>query len=133
MQANQEINYHKFDEILNKVILSQTLSDVPLSIFLSGGLDSSAILYYLDKNNFKNLDTFTIKNSNDEINSEGNQIDYPFAEELSYKYKSRLHKVDINMNFEKDINDIMYILEEPISDPAPYSLLKLVKKQKNYI
>ena len=130
MQANQEINYHKFDEILNKVILSQTLSDVPLSIFLSGGLDSSTILYYLDKNNFKNLDTFTIKNSNDEINSEGNQIDYPFAEELSYKYKSRLHKVDINMNFEKDINDIMYILEEPISDPAPYSLLKLCKKAK---
>ena len=36
------------EDTLKKAIKRQTISDVPLSIFLSGGLDSSSILHFLD-------------------------------------------------------------------------------------
>ena len=36
------------------------MSDVPLGVFLSGGLDSSAITYYAQKNSFTKINTFSI-------------------------------------------------------------------------
>ena len=37
------------DEILGRVIRAHTLADVPVGVFLSGGLDSATLTYYLDR------------------------------------------------------------------------------------
>ena len=50
---------------------SRTVSDVPITSFLSGGVDSSIITYCLAKNSSSKIDTFSIgfqKKSFDESN-----------------------------------------------------------------
>ncbi|MDA9344753.1 asparagine synthase (glutamine-hydrolyzing) [Gammaproteobacteria bacterium] len=48
------------EEELNKVIKMQSLADVPLGAFLSGGVDSSAIVALMQKQNSQPIKTFTI-------------------------------------------------------------------------
>ena len=50
---------NKFENILDKVIKSQTMSDKPIGSFLSGGLDSSTIVFFASKVK-PNLETFCI-------------------------------------------------------------------------
>ncbi len=48
------------DSLLNKATKSRLMSDVPLGVFLSGGLDSSTIAYYAQKNTNQKIKTFSI-------------------------------------------------------------------------
>jgi asparagine synthase (glutamine-hydrolysing) len=54
------------DELMNEVISSQLISDVPVGTFLSGGVDSPIISAFA--NGFKKVDAYTIgvENSNDD-------------------------------------------------------------------
>jgi asparagine synthase (glutamine-hydrolysing) len=45
----EEINYEELDSILTRTAESSSLSDVPLSLMLSGGVDSSLVGYYLTR------------------------------------------------------------------------------------
>ncbi|RAZ45682.1 asparagine synthase (glutamine-hydrolyzing) [Campylobacter hyointestinalis] len=50
----------KLDILFNESIKLQMISDVELGSFLSGGIDSSLILYYMQKNSEKPINTFTL-------------------------------------------------------------------------
>lgn len=49
-----------FEKLLNDVLKEQMLSDVPLGAFLSGGVDSSAIVSLMQKQSNSKIKTFTI-------------------------------------------------------------------------
>jgi len=129
-KSTSKFNNILIEDTLKEAIKRQTISDVPLSIFLSGGLDSSSILYFLNYFDKKNINSFTVKDNLNSNFSEGNIYDLPYAREISKKFSSKLHEVEISENFVNDIDNLMYILEEPISDPAPYNLLKLSTKAR---
>ena len=66
---NKDSNYSKYSEmdyieelekVLTKAVERQSLSDVPLGTFLSGGIDSSLITALLNKKSSKTIETFTI-------------------------------------------------------------------------
>ncbi len=50
----------KLDSLLNDATKKRLMSDVPLGVFLSGGLDSSTIAYYAQKNSIDKIKTFSI-------------------------------------------------------------------------
>ena len=48
------------DHLINKSVRRQLISDVPLGVFLSGGLDSSLLTAVATKHFDKNLNTYSV-------------------------------------------------------------------------
>lgn len=50
----------QLDNLLNNATKARLVSDVPLGVFLSGGIDSSTVAYYAQKNVQEKLKTFSV-------------------------------------------------------------------------
>ena len=61
--GNKKESYYleKLDFLLNKCIKSQMISDVPIGVFLSGGLDSSLISSIANKHSKNTINTFSVR------------------------------------------------------------------------
>jgi len=59
-QIDQKDYLVKFENLLEDSVKKRLISDVPLGIFLSGGIDSSTISYFAQKNSPQKIKTFSI-------------------------------------------------------------------------
>ena len=63
-ETNHKISFNdsleKLDSLLNAATNCRLMSDVPLGVFLSGGLDSSTVAYYAQKNSSSKIKTFSL-------------------------------------------------------------------------
>ncbi len=59
-EGNFEQSVSSLEKLLFEVLEGQSLSDVPLGVFLSGGIDSSLITALMQKNSRKKIKTFSI-------------------------------------------------------------------------
>lgn len=50
----------RFEAHLEDAVRDRLIADVPLGVFLSGGLDSSSVAYYAQKNSARRISTFSI-------------------------------------------------------------------------
>ena len=102
----------QLDKLLNQSVKDRLIADVPVGVFLSGGIDSSLIAYYAKKNN-NSIKSYTIK------------MDSNSYDESAYA-KLAAQKLGIdNKIAEFDNNSILNSLEiiekkldEPLSDPS---------------
>lgn len=113
--------------LLSDAIRMQMRSDVPVGIFLSGGVDSSAIVAIASQFTSNPLRTFT-------INFEGKEsLDAKFANEVAVKYNT--HHTQIEMSAQDAIqalDDLITKLDEPLADSAllpAYLLSKAARDQ----
>jgi len=104
----------ELDYLLEKSVKSRLISDVPLGIFLSGGLDSSAILYYANKALNKNdINTFTIGFSEKSFDES------IYAKEVARFFGVKNYNEILDDNKIKNlIPTILQNLDEPISDSS---------------
>ena len=116
----------RLDELLEKSIKNRLVADVPLGLFLSGGIDSSLVAYYSKKLS-SNIVSFTIglqNNSYDESN---------YANIVSNTLGIKNHLTILS---EKDLLSSVYEIEEkidePINDPSiiPTFLVSKIAKEK---
>lgn len=113
-------------ELMNKSVKQRLISDVPLGVFLSGGLDSSAITYLMKNSiNLKNLNTFS-------IGFEGEFDESKYAKVISKIFCTRHHhKLFKKEDFDRILKKIFYYYDEPFSDISmfpTYFLSELAKK-----
>ena len=99
-----EDKLNHIDYCLNKSVKSQLLSDVKIGSFLSGGIDSALVTYYMQKNSKENINTFTIRMSNesyDESNNakkvakflNTNHQEFQLEKDDIIKYLPNMHKI----------------------------------------
>lgn len=117
----------KLDSLLSKAVEKRLVADVPLGIFLSGGIDSSTIAYYAQKVRGEKIKTFSIgfqEKSFDESSYAKFMAD--FLETDHY------HAVFTPQNVIQLIPSIAEILDEPMADPSllPTYLLAKFTRQK---
>ena len=60
------LTLERLNELLQNSVKEQLISDVPLGVFLSGGIDSSALVAYAHKLGNRNINTYTINYVNKE-------------------------------------------------------------------
>lgn len=115
---------------LENAVRRQMISDVPVGAFLSGGLDSSAIVSFARKKN-NNIQCFTIEGHGE--NEEGTTDDLHYARIVAKHLCVPLNIVQISPDkMASDIELMVKTLDEPIADPAALNVLyisQLARKQ----
>ena len=118
----------KIENAVNK----QLISDVPIGAFLSGGLDSSAIVAMMRKiNPDTEFNCFTMASKTGKI-SDNETDDLPYAEKVAKHLNLNLHKVYADPSLIKDLPQIIYHLDEPQADLAPINVMLIAKLAKQH-
>ncbi|MEO8399327.1 MAG: asparagine synthase (glutamine-hydrolyzing), partial [Ignavibacteriaceae bacterium] len=87
--------------LLNAAVTKRLISDVPVGTFFSGGVDSSAIAYYLRDN--ENLIHYTARKNKNDLKEEGTTSDFDYAFKLAQDWKLNLQPINISAD-EANIN-----------------------------
>jgi asparagine synthase (glutamine-hydrolysing) len=110
------------------VVSRQLVSDVPVGVFLSGGVDSSLLTLAATEVSGKAIDTFTIAYDEKEFD-EG-----PFAREVAARAGSRHHEIKVGP---KDllnlIQDMPIFFDQPFADPTLLPSLILAKEARKVV
>jgi len=111
------------DQVLHGAVQRQMVSDVPLGAFLSGGLDSSAIVSYALQHTTEKLQCFTIDFDAGSANEEGLERDLPYAEEVAKHLNVDLHVVRVSSRMSEGLAEMVWQLDEPQADFAALNVL----------
>jgi asparagine synthase (glutamine-hydrolysing) len=96
---------------LEKVIKMQSLADVPLGAFLSGGIDSSLVVSIMQKQNSKPIKTFTIGFEDPEFDES------PFAADVAKHLNTEHFELHVSSEDAQSlIPDLPKLYDEPFAD-----------------
>ncbi len=118
----------ELDTLLSQSVREHLMSDVPVGIWASGGLDSSAVLHYASQHYTKQLQTFS-------ISFHGRSCDESkYFRLLSERYGTRHHEFDLSADLDMTdaIHEIAYHSDEPSADAGAlpvWFLSRLTAKQ----
>ncbi len=101
----------------------QMVSDVPLGAFLSGGLDSSAIVAYARQHTTERLQCFTIDFDEALAKQEGFVRDLPYAERVAKHLDVDLHVVRVGSEMADELPRMVWQLDEPQADLSALNVL----------
>lgn len=109
------------ETLLRQAVHRQMVADVPVGAFLSGGLDSSAIVAFAREHNPK-IQCFTIEAEGGQ--EDGDTDDLPYARRVARHLGVSLEVVKIDANrMAGDLERMVWQLDEPLADPAPLNVL----------
>ena len=122
----EQVDQEQLLDILENAVRLQLRSDVPLGVFLSGGVDSSAIVALASEALDTPVRTYSVEYS------EKNGEDPYFAELVSKHYNTRHSKLILcPERAEKSLKSLLRKLDEPMADSAilaTYALSKRAQK-----
>ena len=114
--------------LLDSAIDLRLRSDVPLGIFLSGGLDSSAVVGLLSPRVNEPLKTFSVAY---DFGCQFNEM--PYARQVAKKFNTAHHEIFITPDdFKNFIPQFIHLMDEPVTESAAISLYyvsKLAREQ----
>ena len=111
-----------YRELLEGAVNSHLMSDVPLGVFLSGGLDSSAVAALMTKIRREPIETFSVGYR------EQTYSELPFAQLVANHIKSQHHEVLVSEeDFFNALPHLIWHEDEPIVWPSSVSLYFVAK------
>jgi asparagine synthase (glutamine-hydrolysing) len=116
----------KLDFLLRDSIREHLISDVPLGVWLSGGIDSSAILHYAATESGSRLKTFS-------VSFQGRSFDESdYIRRIVEQYQTEHEQVDLNpsLNLLDAIEEFAYYSDEPSADAGALPVWFLSKLSK---
>lgn len=111
-------------ELFFQAVEKRMISDVPLGAFLSGGIDSSAVVAAMSQVSQSPINTFHISFGEGEFSEE------KFAHQIAKKYKSDHHSITLTANdFLDELPEAMAAMDHPgLDGPNTYVVSKYTKK-----
>ncbi|MEK6637499.1 MAG: asparagine synthase (glutamine-hydrolyzing) [Pseudomonadota bacterium] len=114
-------------EMLAGAVERQMITDVEVGAFLSGGLDSSAIVAFARHQSPSDqaMQCFTIDYDQTAGEAPELEADLPYAERVADHLGVRLHKVAVDSRIAYEFEQLVYMLDEPQADPAALNNLMI--------
>ncbi|MEM4259846.1 MAG: asparagine synthase (glutamine-hydrolyzing) [Candidatus Woesearchaeota archaeon] len=119
----------KLKKLLHESVNRQLMSDVPLGIFLSGGLDSSAMTALTKKISHTTPKTFSIGFS--ESPQKVNELTH--ARKVAEYLKTDHHEIILEPKILWEYSDVIWHLEEPLADASTIPTFYISKFSKKWI
>ncbi len=124
--------------LLNESVRSHLISDVPFGAFLSGGLDSSIIVAFMQKCHSAPINTFSvafdIKTHPKGVSSGGKYSELHEASIVAKQIGSVHHEiVPTSQDLIKNIEKISFHYDEPFGDPAAFPTYMVSALAKKYV
>lgn len=117
------------DELLKQSIRDHLIADVPLGVWLSGGVDSSTILHYAREISSSRLKTFSICFA-------GRSFDESrYAREIAKRYDTEHYELDLNpgLDLPGAIEEMAYYSDEPFADAGAVPLWFLSMLSRRHV
>ncbi len=108
--------------VIEESVAAHLVADVPVSSFLSGGLDSS-IVTVLAHRDASSVDAYTITFRPQDQKLEAMPDDAVYARKVAAGYGIGLHEIEISPDIVNLLPRMVDILDEPIGDPAAINTL----------
>ena len=108
--------------VIEESVRAHLVSHVPVSSFLSGGLDSS-IVTVLAHQAEAGIDAYTITFRPEDQRLEAMPDDAVYARKVAARYGIDLHEIEISPDIVGLLPRIVDVLDEPIGDPAAINTL----------
>lgn len=118
----------RFSFYLERAVELQLVSDVPLGAFLSGGLDSTALISILAEKKGSGINTFSVGFKEAEYDES------PYALEVAKQFGTEHHPLWMGHEmFFKEFQESISNQANPIADQATVQLLALSKLARRYV
>jgi asparagine synthase (glutamine-hydrolysing) len=110
-------------DLLADAVRSHTISDVPLGVFLSGGLDSSAMVACLDRPKTYSIGFDVEKHS-----------ELPFAREVADHFGTEHHEEIVSgVDMEEALNAIPLMYDEPFGDSSAWATYIVSREARKHV
>lgn len=103
--------------VVEESVAAHLVADVPVSTFLSGGLDSSIVTVLAARSN-PDLDAYTIAFRPEDQRLEAMPDDVSYARKVAERYGVKLHEIEIAPDVVDLLPRMVDSLDEPIGDAA---------------
>ncbi len=113
----------KVNELLTASVERRLVADVPFGAFLSGGIDSSAIVGLMRKVSSEKVQTFNVSFD------EGEFSEAKYAKQIAEKFNTQHHEIKLTPNdFLKQLPEALAAMDHPSGDgPNSYIVSKATK------
>ncbi|HTZ08918.1 MAG TPA: asparagine synthase (glutamine-hydrolyzing) [Acidimicrobiales bacterium] len=116
--------------VIEESVSAHLVADVPVSTFLSGGLDSS-IIAVLAKREIPDLAAYTIAFRAQDQRLEAMPDDAAYARRVADRYGIALHEIELAPDVVSLLPRLVHILDEPIGDPAAINTLLMCEAARD--
>ena len=115
--SDRQVDVEELRRVLEDSVAAHLVADVPISTFLSGGLDSSLLTVLAARHN-RDIDSYTISFRPEDRRLEAMPDDLAYARKLADRHGIRLHEVEIAPDVADLLPRMVHMLDEPIGDAA---------------
>jgi asparagine synthase (glutamine-hydrolysing) len=124
----------RFEELLEESVRLRLVAEVPLGVFLSGGLDSSAILAVMSKlRGRERIKTFSVgydvpAGQEDSVN------EFEYARLAAKTFGAEHHEFKLTAeDFRDSLTDLVWYLDEPLADDSCIPLYFIARLARKHI
>ena len=119
----------ELDGLLRDSVREHLVSDVPLGVWASGGLDSSAVLHYAAQQTAGRLKTFSVSFAGRSFDESS------YFREIASIYGTDHHEFDLNpdVELESAIQDFAYYSDEPSADAGALPVWFLSRMTRRHV
>jgi asparagine synthase (glutamine-hydrolysing) len=114
-------------ELLTQSVRKRLISDVPLGVFLSGGLDSSAVVALMSGCGVEPIQTFSLGYEDATFS----ELDY--ARVVAREFKTQHRELIIEAITPELIEEAIWHLDEPMTDLSTIPFYLICKKAREYV
>ncbi len=120
---------HGIQDLISNEIESHLVSDVPLGLFFSGGVDSSVLLSHVGNR----ISSFLVKADQEEVKKAGFSSDFDYGKKIAQHLSANLNIVELDEDYPDFLESIAHVAEvneEPMADYTSLASESLSRKAR---